>query len=230
MTFTDVQTEFGGTEPISLDEYYGAASGIPSSGQISMNQFYGKSSAWSRTLTVGHAGSGPGLASNATGFVGHFYDTNSSQQYTVDGGRGSFSPNNLFDNGATILNLMFNIRVPVKSNMAWEFNFRLLGSHANSGWNNIIMDDGKGTGGTITVSRTSCTYQVFTQPGFYNLPTPTTEWKYVYNSGPTYDDGSASTRASYYRTGVSVLLSGNSGVANPSLTWTLNKQIGVTIN
>jgi hypothetical protein len=50
MTFTDIQTEFGGTNPISLDEYYAAASGIPSSGAISMNQFYGKSSGISITM------------------------------------------------------------------------------------------------------------------------------------------------------------------------------------
>jgi len=233
MTFTDIQTEFGGTNPISLDEYYGAASGIPSSGQISMNQFYGKSSAWTRTLTVGHAGSGIGLPSNATGFVGHFYDPNNATQYTVDGGRGSLSPNNLFDNGATILNLMFNTRTPAKGNMAWEFNFRLVGTHANSGWNNMVMEDGKGTGGTVTVARTACYYRVYNSTvgtGLYNLPSPTTEWRYTYNSGPTWDDGSAATRASYYRTGISVLYAGNTGVPSPSLTWTLNKQISVTIN
>ena len=50
VSFVDIQTEFGGTNPISIDEYYNASgkfcfniAGIPSSGQISMNNFRGKS-------------------------------------------------------------------------------------------------------------------------------------------------------------------------------------------
>lgn len=34
----------GGTNPIYLSEYYGAAAGIPTSGTISIANFYGKSS------------------------------------------------------------------------------------------------------------------------------------------------------------------------------------------
>jgi hypothetical protein len=44
ISLDDIQTEFGGTNPIGTSEYYGAASGIPSSGTISFSQFYGKSS------------------------------------------------------------------------------------------------------------------------------------------------------------------------------------------
>lgn len=43
ISFDQIQTEFGGAAPISINEYYGAANGIPSSGTISMSQFYGKS-------------------------------------------------------------------------------------------------------------------------------------------------------------------------------------------
>lgn len=48
ISLANLQTEFGGTNPIGLNEYYttGYASGvtgIPASGQISLNQFYGKS-------------------------------------------------------------------------------------------------------------------------------------------------------------------------------------------
>lgn len=43
ISLSQIQTEFGGTNPISLNEYYSAASGIPASGTISMNQFYGAS-------------------------------------------------------------------------------------------------------------------------------------------------------------------------------------------
>jgi len=43
ISLNDIQTEFGGSNPIGINEYYGAASGIPSSGTISFNQFYGAS-------------------------------------------------------------------------------------------------------------------------------------------------------------------------------------------
>jgi hypothetical protein len=45
----DIQTEFGGSNPISLSEYYGVTSAIPSSGAISVSDFYG--TAKSSTLT-----------------------------------------------------------------------------------------------------------------------------------------------------------------------------------
>ena len=42
ITHTDIQTEFGGSNPISMDEYYGADlyNGMPSSGEISADDFY----------------------------------------------------------------------------------------------------------------------------------------------------------------------------------------------
>lgn len=39
----DIAGEFGGSTPHSLSEYYGAASGVPSSGAISISDFYGTS-------------------------------------------------------------------------------------------------------------------------------------------------------------------------------------------
>ena len=42
ISLADVQTEFGGSNPIGIDEYYGRAAGIPASGTISLNDFYGK--------------------------------------------------------------------------------------------------------------------------------------------------------------------------------------------
>ena len=43
ISLLDIQNEFGGSNPISLSEYYGAASGIPASGAISIGNFYGAS-------------------------------------------------------------------------------------------------------------------------------------------------------------------------------------------
>lgn len=39
-----IQGEFGGTNPASLNEYYGVAAGVPASGTISISDFYGTSS------------------------------------------------------------------------------------------------------------------------------------------------------------------------------------------
>jgi len=56
ISLNDIQTEFGGSNPISLSEYYGAASGIPASGAISIGDFYGASaSQFSVTLYSGNS-------------------------------------------------------------------------------------------------------------------------------------------------------------------------------
>ncbi len=41
ISLNDIQNEFGGSNPIGINEYYSAYSGIPSSGTISLYQFYG---------------------------------------------------------------------------------------------------------------------------------------------------------------------------------------------
>ena len=50
ISFSDIQTEFGGTNPISLSEYYAggvfvsaSVSGIPTAGTIELSHFRGKS-------------------------------------------------------------------------------------------------------------------------------------------------------------------------------------------
>ncbi len=42
ISLSDIQGEFGGSNPISISEYYGDAAGIPSSGTIDFSDFYGK--------------------------------------------------------------------------------------------------------------------------------------------------------------------------------------------
>ena len=42
LKFSDIQEEFGGSNPISLSEYYGAQPDIPNSGEISVSDFYGE--------------------------------------------------------------------------------------------------------------------------------------------------------------------------------------------
>ena len=45
ITHAMIQAEFGGSNPIGLNEYYGVAAGIPTSGTISNGDFYGASAA-----------------------------------------------------------------------------------------------------------------------------------------------------------------------------------------
>jgi len=42
LSLGDIQTEFGGSPPTSISEYYNAAPGIPASGTIDFQVFYGK--------------------------------------------------------------------------------------------------------------------------------------------------------------------------------------------
>ncbi len=47
----DIAGEFGGSQPHSLSEYYGAASGIPSSGAIDFSDFYGSQAGFEFTIS-----------------------------------------------------------------------------------------------------------------------------------------------------------------------------------
>ena len=51
ISFTDITTEFGTTNPTSLSKYYGLDVGIPSSGQIKFSDFYGRVINATRTIT-----------------------------------------------------------------------------------------------------------------------------------------------------------------------------------
>ena len=58
ISLANLQTEFGGSNPISLSEYYrnGAYvtsnnSGVPTSGAISLSQFYGTTAQFSFTIS-----------------------------------------------------------------------------------------------------------------------------------------------------------------------------------
>ena len=66
ITMADIQTEFGGTNPISLSEYYAAASGVPASGTISMNDLRNKSSADTTPDAVDWANINPGNSVGTT--------------------------------------------------------------------------------------------------------------------------------------------------------------------
>ena len=111
ISLSDIQTEFGGSNPISLSEYYGAASGIPASGTISLSNFYGASAGW--TLVQGSSGTVYG--------------------YSTSGGYGSISPTTL--NGATIDAVQYAY-VDVKGSISYIMIVALVGNRAQSFFTN----------------------------------------------------------------------------------------------
>ncbi|NBX72086.1 hypothetical protein EBQ91_04145 [bacterium] len=54
ISLLNVQNEFGGSNPIGINEYYGVAAGVPSSGTISLSDFYGKSNIFTTTYVFGY--------------------------------------------------------------------------------------------------------------------------------------------------------------------------------
>ena len=52
LSLLQIATEFGGTVPHSLNEYYGKASGIPTSGTISIGHFYGNSAIFTLNIAT----------------------------------------------------------------------------------------------------------------------------------------------------------------------------------
>jgi len=76
ISLSDIQTEFGGSNPISISEYYGIRAGVPSSGQISLSNFYNK-----------------GVLS-AT-YLGRYYQPNGSANFTLTVNNGAGTANDL---------------------------------------------------------------------------------------------------------------------------------------
>lgn len=87
LTLTDIQTEFGGSNPIGLDEYYagganvpagtsGTYGAVPSSGAISIQNFYGTAKVTSVKYFTGPANMGEGISMNA-------YSTNNIASMTL---------------------------------------------------------------------------------------------------------------------------------------------------
>jgi hypothetical protein len=128
ISLLDIQNEFGGSNPISLSEYYGAASGIPASGAISIGNFYGASAGW--ILTQGSAGTAYGFSSGAYG---------------------SISPTTL--NGAEIRDVYYGA-VTIKNNTSHFFYVYLAGNRAQSFFTSV-SEAGLGTKTTASADGSS---------------------------------------------------------------------------
>jgi len=133
ISLNDIQTEFGGSNPIAISEYYGAAAGIPASGTISIGAFYGASAGPAyldtQTITVGSQ------SSQYVTWRGYDGDT-------LNFGSISDGTSNLYG-GATIL------RITNVNNNATSFQVQ--GNRANSGWTTMTIDG-------VDFARTAASY------------------------------------------------------------------------
>jgi len=100
ISLSEIQTEFGGSNPISLSEYYAGGSNVPSgttgtggaiptSGEISISDFYGSSNRVSITLTISANTNGYNIFNNKGGtYVAGISDitlVNNSNIYSTSG-------------------------------------------------------------------------------------------------------------------------------------------------
>lgn len=81
LSILDIVGEFGGTAPHSLSEYYSAAQGVPSSGQLSISDFYGAASLFIATISSNQ--NNVDLRSFA---LNEGWDGNSAVEITIESG------------------------------------------------------------------------------------------------------------------------------------------------
>jgi hypothetical protein len=97
ISLANIQTEFGGSNPISLSEYYGVASGVPGSGAISLGDFYGKSSY--TAISGVTASPNPSLSSGYR--YNNFITVTASSTASASNGTGSYTYSWSYVNGTT---------------------------------------------------------------------------------------------------------------------------------
>lgn len=137
----NIQTEFGGSNPISLSEYYDVAAGIPASGTISIGDFYGATAfvppAWD-TATVdpiyligGSAGSTPsttmGIRVDNTGDLDQLINSSFFSKLADYENGGETDRANLevrmdYVSGATAAGAATNVWITMGSSKTWNFN------------------------------------------------------------------------------------------------------------
>lgn len=141
ISLANIQTEFGGSNPISLSEYYGAASGIPASGAISISQFYGASALLdTQTVNVGYQ-----APSQYTPSI-YGYDNLISTVGSVSDGT-----SNVYS-GGVIRSIAYISGTVVR--------FMVDGNRANSGWTTMTING-------YTYNRASAnTYTYVADPGY----------------------------------------------------------------
>ena len=84
ITFQMIEDEFGGEHPISLSEYYARAAGIPASGEISTDDFYGTSNYTAPSATGGTTYTSGGYKYHKFTSSGSFAVSNAGSSGAID--------------------------------------------------------------------------------------------------------------------------------------------------
>jgi len=159
ISLSAIASEFGDSTPNSISEFYRGGSlvpntsvntNVPTSGQISFNDFYGAADQlWSMTVTNGYNSIG--------GFVTVYYRGFKS------GTSEAASWNNLVSNigsandttvdflGGSSLIVLGEVTVGADNNTAGELTFEVAGAHSNSGFTTLKV-------GGVNYNRTSASY------------------------------------------------------------------------
>ena len=120
ISFSQIQTVLGGSNPIGINEYYGVGS-LPSSGAISLNQFYGQSAFLdSQTVTVGHRAADQYIPA-LYGFDNWLWMKGSCSDGT----------SNIYSGGGI---------VSLNWSGAGNMQFGMAGHRANSGWTTMTVN------------------------------------------------------------------------------------------
>lgn len=168
LSLSDIQGEFGGSNPISLSEYYaggayvpagtsGTYGAVPTGGAISIRNFYGTSKIITETHTL---------------VPGTTYSKYSVSRGFIDGIIGTISPTTFgFLSNAPITQLDYN---------SFSFgvdtvSFSIVGNFSNSGWTSVSVN------GT-TFTRAS---------GSFSTGSGSTGWSWSVTSDPFGADGTS---------------------------------------
>ena len=129
LTLSTIQTEFGGTNPIGLDEYYAVVGGL---------------------VPPGTTGTNGAVPSSGAISISAFYGTSSAAVWTPDGGASTGSRVELRDEGTNIQEAQISISCSVSATWNWSKT----GSSAGTA---SIATGGSSTSITFTLANPTAT-------------------------------------------------------------------------
>jgi len=201
ISFVNIQTEFGGVNPIGINEYYlngayttgSGAAGIPTSGQISISQFYGKSkiisSAWAPFSAVESTYSNFGLPAGV-GNTGYFCLTGASGTNLTRTSGSTF--NNLNSTGINRAGFINYQNLILQAIPGDVLSFQISSAAAYSGYpiiNTVYINLGAGwfNAGSISqnyarIDTINYTLPASTVPGNYGIAIFSDWWQLAYGS------------------------------------------------
>ena len=147
ISFAQMQTEFGGSNPIGFNEYYAGGShvpsgtgSIPSSGTINLNTFYGTQStptSFSTSITAGTSGFGTST------YYGYYIGD------ALVGAFGSISNNSIVMQGLTAT---IEGTYSTSDKSGQSFHLRLSGGHAKNVITSVTVTEATGSTQTFVLN------------------------------------------------------------------------------